>query len=183
MKKKRDNSSSQGFLLIAAILIVSIVRRSEVLLIDNIEDESLNKIAKLHPSIIERVCLFLSEAMKQGFNLRVTSGLRTYAEQDALYNQGRTVPGSIVTNAKAGYSYHNFGLAFDVAFIENDGSISWNGDWNKIGEIGKSFGFEWGGDFKSIIDKPHFQDMFGYTTAQLREKINSLQTINGYVIV
>jgi hypothetical protein len=51
-------------------------------------------------------------------------------------------------------------LAIDVTPIEN-GEINWNGDWNRIGKIGIQHGFEWGGNFKSIVDKPHFQMTFG----------------------
>jgi peptidoglycan L-alanyl-D-glutamate endopeptidase CwlK len=42
-------------------------------------------------------------------------GRRTMEEQTALYSLGRSAPGRIVTKAKAGESYHNYGLAFDWA--------------------------------------------------------------------
>jgi hypothetical protein len=82
------------------------------------------------------------------------------AEQDALYAQGRTASGSIVTNAR-GSSYssmHQWGVAFDI--IRNDGKGAYNnndGWFDKVGKIGVSLGLEWGGSWTSPIDKPHFQ--------------------------
>jgi peptidoglycan L-alanyl-D-glutamate endopeptidase CwlK len=131
------------------------------------------KILTLHPKIRDKAREFLVKAEKAGYKLRITSGLRTYAEQNALYAKGRTTAGSIVTNAKGGQSNHNFGTAFDVVPIVN-GKADWNSkDWDKIGEIGKSIGFAWGGDFRNFSDKPHFEMQFGLTLAQLRKKYES----------
>jgi peptidoglycan L-alanyl-D-glutamate endopeptidase CwlK len=131
------------------------------------------KILTLHPKIRDKAREFLVKAEKAGYKLRITSGLRTYAEQNALYAKGRTTAGSIVTNAKGGQSNHNFGTAIDVVPIVN-GKADWNSkDWNKIGELGKSIGFAWGGDFKNLVDKPHFEMQFGLTLAQLRKKYES----------
>jgi hypothetical protein len=94
------------------------------------------KILTLHPKIRDKAREFLVKAEKAGYKLRITSGLRTYAEQNALYAKGRTTAGSIVTNAKGCQSNHNFGTAFDVVPIVN-GKADWNSkDWNKIGENG-----------------------------------------------
>lgn len=115
---------------------------------------------------------FINEVDKtMGIKLRVIQGFRTYAEQNALYAQGRTTKGKKVTNAKGGQSNHNFGLAIDVAEIKN-GNIDWNEQEKvlpKIAPIGKKWGFEWGGDWKSIVDKPHFEMMFGKSLADLRK--------------
>lgn len=114
---------------------------------------------------------FINEVDKSmGIKLRVIQGYRTYAEQDALYAQGRTTKGNKVTNAKGGQSNHNFGLAIDVAEIKN-GTIDWNEQETvlaKVAPIGKKWGFEWGGDWKSFKDKPHFEMMFGKSLSQLR---------------
>jgi len=134
---------------------------------------SETKILTLHPKIRDKAREFLVKAEKAGYKLRITSGLRTYAEQNALYAQGRTKAGGIVTNAKGGQSNHNFGTALDVVPIVN-GKADWKSkDWNKIGEIGKSVGFAWGGDWKGLVDKPHFEMQFGLTLAQLRKKYES----------
>ena len=138
------------------------------------------KISTLHPKVRDKAREFINKAEKEGIKLRITSAFRTYAEQDALYAQGRTKAGSIVTNAKAGQSSHNFATAIDVVPIVN-GNADWNTDWSKIATIGKSVGFSWGGDWKSFKDKPHFEMNFGNTLAQLRSKFNSGQVTDGYV--
>lgn len=83
------------------------------------------------------------------------------AEQQNIYDQGRTSPGAIVTNAKPGDSYHNYGLAFDVVPVAYKTLPDWNPAgplWQKVGAIGKSFGLEWGGDWTPAKrDLPHFQ--------------------------
>jgi peptidoglycan L-alanyl-D-glutamate endopeptidase CwlK len=99
-----------------------------------------NRILKLHPAIRELATNFIN-TVQYGLDikLRVTQSLRTYAEQDDLYAQGRTKPGRIVTNAKGGYSWHNFGLALDVVEIL-DGQLA-----NRLG--GNRAGWNWFGLF------------------------------------
>jgi LAS superfamily LD-carboxypeptidase LdcB len=140
------------------------------------------RVQELHPEIRNKVIDFFNEAERKGIILRITSGYRTYDEQNKLYAQGRTIAGSIVTNAKGGESNHNFALAFDVVQMIN-GKADWNCDWNAIAKIGKSFGFDWGGDWKTFKDKPHFEMNFGLTLAQLREKIKTGKIKDGYVIL
>lgn len=119
------------------------------------------RIESLHPSIKSKTKEFIIKAYKlYGIKLRVTSALRTREAQTQLYAKGRTSPGKKVTNAKAGQSYHNYGLAFDVVEIKNGKALWNNPNWNKIGALGKSLGFTWGGDWK-FTDKPHFQMTFG----------------------
>jgi peptidoglycan L-alanyl-D-glutamate endopeptidase CwlK len=99
----------------------------------------------------------------------LTEGVRTVARQNKLYAQGRTAPGNIVTNAKGGQSLHNYGVAFDVAFLV-DGSASWDErlPWKLLGKVGKALGLEWGGDWTQINDRPHFQYLAGYTLADFQ---------------
>lgn len=141
---------------------------------------SADRIKTLHPLVRKKATEFVNEAEKQGIKLRVTSGYRTYAEQTALYNQGRTTAGGIVTNAKAGSSSHNFGTAIDVVQIV-DGKAMWNGDWEKIAKIGKSLGFSWGGDWKSFKDKPHFEMNFGRSMAEMRKLKQDGKVIDDYI--
>ncbi|KAI7252020.1 hypothetical protein KC345_g11521 [Hortaea werneckii] len=105
--------------------------------------------------------------------------MRTIAEQNALYAQGRTKKGNIVTNAPGGSSYHNYGLAIDFALLLPDGkSVSWDirrdgdndkvADWQEVAQEAKKLGFEWGGDWSSFKDYSHLQMSFGLTTAELR---------------
>jgi hypothetical protein len=87
--------------------------------------------------------------------LRIAQGYRTIEEQDALYAQGRTTPGNIVTYARGGQSNHNFGFAIDIFRI--DGGTLFNPSATTV-QVFKGFGFEWGGDWPGKkADKPHFQ--------------------------
>ena len=94
--------------------------------------------------------------------------VQSFDQQQRLYNQGRTEPGQIVTNARPGKSYHNYALAFDVV----DRDKGYNADWQAIGRIGKSIGLTWGGDWKNFKDRPHFQ-IKGYTISELKQKLDN----------
>jgi peptidoglycan LD-endopeptidase CwlK len=128
------------------------------------------KLQGVHPTVAAKARQLISQAYKERINVIITQGLRTIEEQNELYAQGRTKLGKIVTNAKGGYSYHNFGLAFDFAILNPDGSVNWTVDskWKRVGAIGKSLGLEWGGDWKDFKDYPHFQYTFGLSLADLR---------------
>lgn len=140
---------------------------------DNITDQ---RIATLHPAVRQLATDFINAVDDElGIQLRMTQALRTIAEQDNLYAQGRTKPGKVVTNARGGTSFHNYGLAWDVVEIKA-GAANWNTDWKKISAIASRMGIEWGGNFKSIVDKPHFQKTFGYTIAQLRARLKAGET-------
>lgn len=112
---------------------------------------------------------FLEECNKQNFPVKIYFTYRTIAEQNDLYAQGRTKPGKVVTNAKGGQSYHNYGLAFDAAPLVN-GDIDWDNEalFNKMGKIGQSVGLEWGGSWKSFKDTPHFQWSGGLSIGDLQ---------------
>lgn len=102
----------------------------------------------------QKVATFFEKAKTKGYTLRVTSGYRTPEEQQVLYNQGRTVEGVVVTNAKGlpvCESDHCKGLAVDIV----DRYKGYNIDWNLIGKLGKESGLLWGGDW-AYPDKPHF---------------------------
>lgn len=112
---------------------------------------------------------------KRGVGIRITQGLRTIEEQNALYAQGRTVfPGPIVTNARGGQSYHNFSLAIDFVLIKGGYDMKYDGDsdgladWVEVVTEAKALGFAWGGDWKSFKDNPHFEMTFGLSLADLR---------------
>lgn len=141
------------------------------------------RLGQLHPVLAIRGRCMIELCAEAGIAVLVTQGLRTWEEQDALYAIGRTKPpeGKIVTKAKGGYSYHNFGLAFDIVVLDAVGKADWNTEhpsWQRAAELGKSVGLEWGGDWKSFKDVPHFQYIGGLTTAQCRELFPSgLQAI------
>lgn len=160
------------------------------------------RIALLHPAIRTEVASTI-DAIEANFpenvKVRIVQGLRTIDEQNALFAQGRTKPGQIVTNAKGGTSYHNYGLAFDFAIMydkDNNGSyetLSWdiNYDFDKDGvkdwqEVVKAFeakGWEWGGKWRTITDDPHLQKTFGFTWRELLERYNAGKVKDGYVIL
>lgn len=109
------------------------------------------------PELGRRVRLLVSNLSAKGVNVEVTQGLRTFAEQDALYSQGRSRRGPKVTNAKGGYSFHNYGLAVDLAPFKR-GVPDWNAAnaFRLIGEEAKKVRLEWGGRWKTP-DRPHVQ--------------------------
>ncbi|MBI5894757.1 MAG: M15 family metallopeptidase [Desulfobacterales bacterium] len=99
----------------------------------------------------------VQKAALSGIRIKVISGLRTYAEQDALYAQGRTQPGPKVTGARGGYSNHNFGIAFDIGVFEGNQYLGESPKYKAVGVLGMDLGLEWGGNWKTIVDQPHFQ--------------------------
>lgn len=141
------------------------------------------RIALLHPAVRPQVTQIINEANQQltgRAQVRISQGLRTIQEQDGLYAQGRTKPGKIVTNAKGGSSYHNYGLAVDIVLIIDGKEASWDtekdfdndgkSDWMEVVTVFKKYGWDWGGNFKSIVDKPHFEKTFGNSVGQLYTK-------------
>lgn len=159
---------------------------------------SLERAKQLHPSVRDEVINLVTEVEK-GFPpniaVRIVQGLRTIDEQNALYAQGRTKPGNIVTNAKGGSSYHNYGLAIDFAIlIDKDGNgtydeLSWDikkdndkdgvADWLEVVKVFEAAGWEWGGRWSSIKDYPHVQKTFGHKWQKLIERYNKKQLITG----
>ena len=124
----------------------------------------------LVPAARNRIEDFLALCKHDGIDLLVTSTYRDMESQNALYAQGRTTPGNIVTNAKAGDSFHNWRCAVDVVPLVN-GKPDWDGShpvWKQIGELGKQAGLEWAGEWKSFKELAHFQYTGGLTLAQLK---------------
>jgi peptidoglycan LD-endopeptidase CwlK len=122
--------------------------------------------------------------------VRITQGLRTFAEQDALYAIGRSKPGKIVTRAKSGQSVHNFGFAVDICLIIDNKIASWDtakdwdndqtADWYECVKIFAKYGWEWGGNWKTFKDLPHF-DKKGYNDWHKLAKLK--KDANNYVIL
>lgn len=109
------------------------------------------------------------EAKEYGMEVWLINGTRSYAEQDALYAQGRTAPGAKVTNARGGYSWHNFGLAADMGLFKDGKYIGESPVYSVLGRLARSIpGLEWGGDWKSFYDEPHLQLVKFASTAEAR---------------
>jgi peptidoglycan LD-endopeptidase CwlK len=135
------------------------------------------KIEDLHPHVQALCERFLSECGKSGIDIIITSTYRDAASQTALYAQGRTLPGNIVTNARAGQSWHNYCVAFDVVPLRNSkpvwGTAGKDGElWQSVGAIGRACGLEWAGDWKRFKEMAHFQFTGGLTLADFRSGKN-----------
>ena len=139
----------------------------------------MRDITKLHPRLQEKFKLLQKKCAQKGIKIRATECLRTAKEQDALYAKGRTAPGSKVTNARGrdAKSMHQWGVAVDIVIdmdADKDGDVDISDLYNVkllnvVGKIGESIGLEWGGSWKSIVDKPHFQlPDWGSTPAKLK---------------
>jgi len=170
---------------------------------------SINRANNLHPLDRKDFIAAIDEAeakFPKSTAVRIIQDLRTVDEQNGLYALGRTKinpdgrsatkpMGNIVTNAKGGQSYHNYGLAIDFAILYDlDGNgtyetLSWDlakdydkdgeADWMEVVDTFKKRGFEWGGDWHSLKDNPHFQRTHGYTVGQLFDLYTRKQFIQG----
>jgi len=151
----------------------------------------MSKIDTLHPLIREEVRQLVDKintsVLTSNVKMVVTCGLRTFDEQNALYAQKPKV-----TNAKGGQSLHNYGFAFDFCLAVG-GKTIWDvakdfdgdkvPDWMEVVKVFKAAGYTWGGDFRSITDRPHFEKTFGHTWQQLLVIKQAGKTENGYVII
>ena len=159
---------------------------------------TIQRISEAHPKVRKMLLDQYKEAnnlLGKGVRLRLAYVYRSNALQDRLFNQKPKV-----TNAKGGQSIHNYGLAFDIVMLyDNDGNgtfeeASWSmirdfdkdsvADWKEVTNYFKSKGWEWGGDWKSFKDAPHFQMDFGYTWQTLKVKVDKgdvIKDINGII--
>lgn len=132
----------------------------------------------LHQVVANNKNILVQRAAEKGIRVMITDGFRSIPDQDKLYEKGRAAEGQIVTHAKGGESYHNFGLAIDFALLTPDGKAIWdtaydgNGnaksDWLEVVVIAKELGFEWGGDWDHFKDYPHLEMRFGLTINELK---------------
>lgn len=147
------------------------------------DPQSERVIATLLPAAQKAARLYLQAAnaeltkLRSGLVAHVISGLRTFAEQDALYAQGRTAHGSIVTNAKAGQSWHNYGIAFDIGLFNGATYLGDSPLYKTLGPVGEALGLEWGGSWSSIVDMPHYQLKIGLTLEQALARHNAGESI------
>jgi len=167
-----------------------------------IDKVTIDRINLLHPKLRDEALEIYNEAVLElgdFVTLRFTHTLRTIAEQNALYAQGRSKPGKIITNAKGGMSFHNYGLAIDIVLLvdrdkngtheaavwDDKADFDKNGkrDWLEVVNIFKQHGWEWGGDWK-FYDAPHFQKTFGKSVRELLDLYNRGKVDkNGYVLI
>lgn len=148
------------------------------------DTRSLTNLNTLHPKFRPSAIAAFTEAqaaMPEGVQIIAVCGLRTFDESAAIYAQGRTTPGPIVTKATAGQSYHNYGLAFDFAMITNGKDDNVVGpNWMKVVAIMEKYGMFWGGNFpEGFHDNPHFENRYGYNWRDLLAKHNAGDFIPG----
>lgn len=157
---------------------------------------SMDRLQQLHPSIRQSAIDAYIEACRVtpvGVHPFITETLRSFERSNALYAQGRTAPGQIVTNAKGGSSLHNYGLAIDFV-IQVNGKEVWKVDanWMKVVEVFKKHGFRWGADWdgdgktkaqgdkdEGLVDAPHFEKTNGLGWRELLAKYNAKDFIPG----
>lgn len=128
------------------------------------------KLEDLHPKVKVLCERFISSCAKQNIDVLITSTYRDGESQNALYAQGRTAPGKIVTKAKAGQSFHNWKCAFDFVPIVN-GKAQWNDTalFTKCGEIAEAVGLEWAGRWKTFKELAHCQYTNGLTLQDFQQ--------------
>lgn len=131
---------------------------------------SEQRLSTVHPELAKRARIIAARLAQKGIVVEVTQGLRSYAEQNELFKIGRTIRTNErpVTNARAGQSFHNFGMAVDFVITEN-GKPNWNApraQWLQIAEAAEALGLESGARWK-FVDLPHVQ-LHGLSVAQCR---------------
>jgi peptidoglycan L-alanyl-D-glutamate endopeptidase CwlK len=133
-------------------------------------------IKDLLPIVAVKASAFVAACKAQGIDIIITSTYRDNESQAALYAQGRTAKGHIVTDANAGESFHNYRCALDFAPIVN-GKINWNDadTFIKCGVIAESVGLEWSGRWKKFKELAHVQ----YTGGLSIHDLKAGETING----
>jgi peptidoglycan L-alanyl-D-glutamate endopeptidase CwlK len=134
------------------------------------DPRSERNIATLEPQTAKLAREHLRRLQAEGLNFKVTSATRTFAEQAALFAKGRTAKGPKVTNARPGSSWHNYGVAYDLTLFSGKNPVWDSKHYATAGRIGKELGLRWGGDFRSIVDRPHFERPLGLTLAEARRK-------------
>ena len=134
------------------------------------DKSTISRLTRVHPELSIRVEQVIADLATAGLDIRAVQGLRTYKEQNDLYAQGRSKKGDVVTQARGGFSNHNFGLAVDLCPFDANGKPDWNNiaGFNRIGQTAVKHGLAWGGNWKKFIDKPHVELPTGLTITQCR---------------
>jgi len=117
---------------------------------------------RMNPVFVEKLRAVLTDLVEQGFSPEIFEGYRSFDRQESLFAQGRSRGGDIVTNARGGQSWHQYGLAVDIV---HQGADKWRESdlWSALGEAGERQGLYWGGNFG---DRPHLEFHPGRTPGQ-----------------
>lgn len=122
-----------------------------------LDERSQRELANCDPTLKNLAAIHLKLCGKLGINVKVISGFRSFEEQNEIFAQGRTTPGEIVTKARAGFSMHNYGFAYDVGIFDDSDYVDESPIYNVIGVLGGCVGLDWGAKVIGPWDKPHFQ--------------------------
>lgn len=146
------------------------------------------RISLLHPSVRQEMINIVNECNKVltgRSQVRISQGLRTFAEQDALYKKRPKV-----TNARGGQSIHNYGFAVDIVLIIDGKTASWDthadwdgdkiADWDECVKIFAKYGWNWGGNWTTFKDMPHF-DKIGFSNWRVLQ--TKKRDKNNYIII
>ena len=173
-KQKRKSYKSTIFIFILFFFIVILYWR-----FNQEAQEDIPMPTTLNDTVEKQMNVLIDKAALQGIRVVITEDYRSAEDQNRLYQKGRSAEGNIVTYAKGGESYHNYGLAIDFALLDLNGTVIWdmeydgngNGkyDWNEVVKIAKSLGFDWGGDWTNFKDYPHLQMDFGLSIEELQD--------------
>jgi len=154
-----------------------------------LDERSAKNVATLHSKVQQIFTNWIIEsqvlAKTLGYEYKAISGNRTWEEQAKIYAQGRTSPGKIVTNAKPGYSNHNYGIAVDMGVFKNGKYLdSINPSESeafhrKAATIAEKYNIEWGGSWKKFKDYPHFEYKTGRSLSQMRQLVSEGKDILG----
>lgn len=136
---------------------------------------------ELHPDVRDNFRNFINTIQEEtDFAVIITSGYRTFAEQEVLKKQN-------VKNATPGLSHHNYGMALDINLQSSKKTLrkdSPTQEWEDSGAlaIADKFNLRWGGKFKGYEDRVHFDMGNTYNTLDLLKKAK-LQFGNDYAFV
>ena len=126
---------------------------------------------KMNPHFVALVNGTIAELRGEGHDVRIVAGFRSFSDQQARFEQGRLKPGTIVTKAKAGHSWHNYGLAVDIILNDDEGNPAWpeasSPFWQRLADAVLARGAVWGGSFG---DPAHVE----YHPALARSDVGSL---------
>jgi peptidoglycan L-alanyl-D-glutamate endopeptidase CwlK len=127
----------------------------------------------LIPEVALKARVFIANCKDAGIDVLIYCTLRSSAEQDEIYKIGRSLPGQIVTNARGGNSWHNWGRAFDFVPMVH-GKPAW-GDmhlYRTCGVIAEQCELEWAGRWTGKLkETAHCQYTAGTTIEQLKAKL------------
>lgn len=147
----------------------------------HLDNRSESNIATLLPVAQAAARRFMVAAIPAmaaaGTIIQIICGSRTYAAQDALYAQGRTLPGHIVTNAPGGYSNHNFGIAWDIGLFRGKIYLEESPLYLECAKIGRDQGLDCGAFWSALTDEPHYNLKTGLTLEQMRIRMANGQAI------